>query len=77
MVKIETNKKISFLTAMTSSGKYLLIAIGITLPQGFNSDYLRSIEIWCLQNTCGKRVNPVTFSFNSEEDRCFFLLKWG
>lgn len=44
---------------------------------GLRSHDLDPIQLWCAQNSCGRRTSFEQFRFRNEEEVTMFLLKWG
>ena len=44
---------------------------------GLRSHDLDPIQLWCAQNSCGRRTSFDQFRFRNQEEVTMFLLKWG
>ena len=50
---------------------------GPVTQTGLREHNLEPIQLWCMNNRCGKRTSFDTFKFRNEAELSMFLLKWG
>jgi hypothetical protein len=50
---------------------------GPVTQTGLRDHDLDPVQLWCAQNSCGRRTSFEQFRFRNEAELSMFLLKWG